>query len=263
MKPAKGFTLIELLVVIAIIALLMAILMPSLAKARAQARSVACRSNLKQWCAIFNMYSEDNDRKMITSYYKVNGQWATGFGRRRWLDKLRGYIKEKTGLLLCPSAKKIAAGGGGPHLPFRLPVDTGHAFENIQEAEYASYGFNCWAYSIPPQRNVGNKDYYWQTLDVKGAADIPLILDAQQGGAWVTWDENLSVTPPESDGDKKNRGISFFVMNRHNKMINGSFFDLSVRPIRLKQLWTYNWHSGFDRTGWKEPWPDWMQGLPE
>ena len=74
MKPNKGFTLIELLVVIAIIAVLMGILLPTLGKARAQARSVACQSNLKQWGAIFNMYSEDNERKMITSYYKINDQ---------------------------------------------------------------------------------------------------------------------------------------------------------------------------------------------
>ena len=59
LKKEKGFTLIELLVVIAIIALLMAVLMPALAQVRAKAKAVVCMSNLKQWGAVFQMYTGD------------------------------------------------------------------------------------------------------------------------------------------------------------------------------------------------------------
>ncbi|UCD00329.1 MAG: prepilin-type N-terminal cleavage/methylation domain-containing protein, partial [Phycisphaerales bacterium] len=57
MRRQDGFTLIELLVVIAIIAMLMAILMPALQRVKKQARSVTCQSNLKQWGAVFLMYT--------------------------------------------------------------------------------------------------------------------------------------------------------------------------------------------------------------
>ena len=62
-KPA--FTLIELLVVIAIIALLLSIIMPALKKVKSQAHAVICRSNLKQWGAIFIMYAQDNDQSFL------------------------------------------------------------------------------------------------------------------------------------------------------------------------------------------------------
>ena len=78
MRAARGFTLIELLVVIAIIALLMAILMPALARVRAQARAVVCQSNLKQWGAIWAMYTDDN-----------NGFFPKRTGTSgRWIDAL-------------------------------------------------------------------------------------------------------------------------------------------------------------------------------
>ncbi|MCP4451582.1 MAG: prepilin-type N-terminal cleavage/methylation domain-containing protein, partial [Planctomycetes bacterium] len=74
-----GFTLIELLVVIAIIAILMGILMPGLQKARAMAQSAACKSNLRQWGTIIQMYTMDNDNKFWTEHQPANngyqGNW--------------------------------------------------------------------------------------------------------------------------------------------------------------------------------------------
>ncbi len=68
-----GFTLIELLVVIAIIALLMGVLMPGLQKARKMAQSAACKSNLRQWGTIIQMYTMDSDNKFWTEH----NVWAT------------------------------------------------------------------------------------------------------------------------------------------------------------------------------------------
>lgn len=65
MKRNKAFTLIELLVVIAVIALLLAILIPTLRKAKEAAMRLRCSSRLKQWGMAIQMYTNDNDHKLM------------------------------------------------------------------------------------------------------------------------------------------------------------------------------------------------------
>ncbi len=76
MSKRRAFTLIELLVVIAIIAVLMAILLPGLQRARMQAKNVICKSNLKSYGLVMQLYTGDWDNCLPESFVGIYS-WET------------------------------------------------------------------------------------------------------------------------------------------------------------------------------------------
>ncbi|MFQ5502975.1 MAG: type II secretion system protein [Phycisphaerae bacterium] len=67
-RPAGAFTLLELLVVVAIISLLIGLMVPALSSARRNARSLTCKSRLKSLMLAIQMYADNHDGAVISSY---------------------------------------------------------------------------------------------------------------------------------------------------------------------------------------------------
>jgi prepilin-type N-terminal cleavage/methylation domain-containing protein len=247
MRKPKGFTLIELLVVIAIIALLMAILMPALQRVKKQARTVVCQANLKQWGVIFAMYTDDNNAQFPE---RKSGGDAYG----RWMDSMREYYITAEDIRCCPVASKIANPDmitgidwwGSQELAWGKvpPWDAGGG---RTEGYYGSYGVNGYIY-VP----IGSEVYgispngFWRTTNVKGSSEIPMFMDCY---FWCGWPQATN-TPPLYDGAQERsdaNAMNRFCINRHNGTIGAVFMDYSVRSVGLKELFTLNWHRGFNR----------------
>jgi len=254
MKKGRGFTLVELLVVIAIIALLMSILMPALRLVKRQAKDIIDRSNLRQWALIFAMYTEDYDGHFFDA---VNMMW-TGATRSYYQDpKIR----------CCPMAtKRWGEGGRGTFAAWDIGATGGPVnWTGDRIGDYGSYGLNEWLYDPPEGYEYlweSPTKYNWRHINVKDASNIPMLLDCW----WLGGGPIHKDAPPIFEGemtDDNFNDIKRFCLNRHNKAINGSFLDFSVRRIPLKCLWGFKWNRGY-KTNYGSPrWPLWMEKYPE
>lgn len=258
----KGFTLIELLVVIAIIALLMSILIPGLRKARDQAKNVLCRTRLRQFGIMYEMYTQANDDSLP-------GGWNSG---TMWMVDLLQYYQGTDDIRLCPKAKKFlhevpnnetgvfTAWGKYGHPDYY----DGYVPLWGKEGMYGSYGVNGWAHNPPNIGVSGTYDidpefrtYYWRKKTmVKRAETVPLMA----GAMWDGSNPDISDTPPPLEGMQTN-DMSIFCLPRHNGKVNMLFMDSSARNVGLKELWSFNWHTGWKQTRVK--WPEWIEKYPD
>jgi prepilin-type N-terminal cleavage/methylation domain-containing protein/prepilin-type processing-associated H-X9-DG protein len=280
-RQIRGFTLIELLVVIAIIAILAALLLPALAKAKQRAYATHCRSNLRQWSVIWNLYVSDFS------------QFSDGQGtstdpdapRGEWVVALKRYFDKKPDLLVCPSASRRrsnlataeaplsdsapdgqAENFGGWRTMHRFPkevVDDTNPDPN-QKRLYASYGFNVWMYDTTVVAQNRTLTDYWGTKNVTHVTDVPLMADSMWRGAGPSLYQANKHQRPQFNGEWVNsdKDMMHFAMKRHSKGINVNFYDGSTRYVPVRKLWNLNWHRTFD-TGYAErqvnyfnPWMD-------
>ena len=267
MRKGKGFTLIELLVVIAGVVLLTALLLPTLQRVKKLAKAVACQSNLRQWGTIWVAYVYDNNGRFHDS----------ALGKKYWFKTLRRYYRGRNDLLLCPTASKYIESPNRDD-PAWTRGSTFSAWRFVMERAtptwtpfyyvYGSYGTNWWIYQPPAPRDHEEYPYFWGTLDVKDAGNIPVQLDSL-----FPWTGMFDAqAPPQCDAvPVASWDTSSCCINRHDGGINSLFMDWSVRKVGLKELWTLKWHRKFDTAGpWTkaggvqpEDWPEWMRNFKD
>jgi prepilin-type N-terminal cleavage/methylation domain-containing protein/prepilin-type processing-associated H-X9-DG protein len=266
-----GFTLVELLVVIAIIALLMSILMPALARVRKQAKDVLCQSRLKQWGAIFAMYTGEYDGYFSTRAQADNGGY--------WVECLRSYYGNEADMRCCPTATKPWTEGGQGTFSawgvFRGPA-TGPPSTWGMRDDYGSFAISSWVYNPPSEVTHmwgHSTKYNWRNANVKGANRIPLFFDCW----WFDTQPFATDEPPKFDGDiysdsgEIRNSMKSACLNRHNGYINMLFLDFTVRSVGLKELWCLEWHKSFNLSGpWtiaggvtQQDWPEWMRDFTD
>jgi prepilin-type N-terminal cleavage/methylation domain-containing protein len=260
-KQYHGFTLVELLVVISIIAVLLAVLMPSLQNAREQGRSVVCMSNVKQWNAIFMMYTNDYKGKFWEDGWQLDPATKT-YKQGMWMWKLGGYYQDCEKFRHCPSATKyttVGVGGtfnawGGPD-NVKYMKDAGFIDPDGKGRTLSgSYGANLWINSGAGWGGMPARQ--WGCIPNKNASNIPMVGDSTWFGVHPTdtWDVTNSAlrgmrgkVPPTSDYFKDRADFEIMMARvcipRHSKRyVNWGFMDFSARRIALPELWTLKWH---------------------
>jgi prepilin-type N-terminal cleavage/methylation domain-containing protein len=256
-----GFTLIELLVVIAIIALLMAVLMPALALVREQARTVGCMANMKQWGLVFAMYAQANDGKLWTGIGESGWWWPYQLE-----DKLKDWKANKT--WFCPTAKKPIIDENGVTAP-TLNIFNAWGIYTNDYGGYGpgpnglagSYGLNRYFLTTP------NRENNWKTVDVVGANNVPLFVDALRFDLWPG--ETNTPADYEFAAWASYNDMSRCCINRHDGYVGCAFADFSARKVGLKELWTLKWHKTYNTSGFwtraggvqSSDWPEWIRPL--
>jgi len=178
-----------------------------------------------------------------------------------WFIKLTDYI-DQTGY--ADSSDESSAQNIGLCPATQTPEQTGSAFYQPGDAfnswvwqDYAgSYGVNHWLqpdgdafYNNDPWINwTPYENNFYKTYDSpKSTSEVPAVSDARWVGGWpfahdqLPWDVcGTAMFIPHTPGYFMQR----FAIKRHpNATVNVTFMDGHAEPIRMPDLWQYDWHN--------------------
>ena len=275
MKSKTAFTKKDIVVTFGCAVFLLANLGAVGSSGRRRAKEAVCFSNLRQWGAMFEMFTNDNNGYFMEGFNGVAGTLPDGSDNNRWIKALGAYHKYDTNFSCCPEATMpwYDVNGNDMHLAgtWRATFSawgyygpgTGRERAGWLKPFKSSYGINGWVNNPDPGCGFPRKPQkdHWRTPNVRGTNNIPLFLDA---GFYNRWPEHTD-RPPDYDGQywAGSDDMVIFCMNRHNGAVNGVFLDFSARKIGLKELWKLKWHRSYNINAPLPPWPEWMKDFTD
>ncbi len=210
--------MIELLLVIAIIAILAGLLMPALATAKSKGKQTACLDNLRQLDLSFQMYSADNDGKLVQNNLLAES------GGNCWVLGNMKISAEATNTAIIRQGKLFPYANQAAL--YRCPTDPSRVND---EPRVRSYSMNSWVgsrYMETHPRATGFRTFVRDSeLSAAGPAKLWVIADEHEASIDDAW---FLVTMDDS------RPFASFPATRHERGYGLNFGDGHAEFYKLR-----------------------------
>jgi len=239
---------------------------------RRRAKEAVCLSNIREWGAIAEGHTQDNNGYFWASDPGTPCYWWIKYLEEEYKDWKRNRI------WFCPEGGEPMIDEYGNYSPsltifnaWGIYTGSGLGPNGIS----GSYGLN--GYVLTPRPLGGGATKYeggvsvtngWKTPYVAGADNVPVFLDSLRFDVWPRETE----APAASEHQAWTlSSMARCCINRHSGATNCLFMDWSARKVGLKELWKLKWHRQFNTDGpWTQAggvrptyWPAWIRSFKD